>query len=98
MTPVEMTESAARAFQARVHGVKVAAVVCTLEGHRIKILTPENFRDTYAVPTDSTRLKTGVNRLVLKVTFQRGSGTKAKTHRLAFQRCPRALRAPRFTG
>src|SRR3954467_12475544 len=37
MTPVEMTESAARAFQARVHGVKVAAVVCTLEGHRIKI-------------------------------------------------------------
>ncbi len=32
------------------------------------------------------------------ITFERGSATNAKTFRLAFQRCPRALRAPRFTG
>ena len=49
-------------------------------------------------PTLSRRLRIGVHRLVATVTFQRGSGTKAKTFRLAFQRCPRALRAPRFTG
>jgi hypothetical protein len=61
-------------------------------------LTRKNFRGTYAVRIDPRRLRLGVHRLVVKVTFQRGSATKAKTFRLAFQRCPRALRAPRFTG
>jgi len=88
----------ARAFHARISGTKVARVVFILDGHRIKTLTRKNFRGTFAVRIDPRRLKIGVHRLVAKVTFQRGSGTKAKTFRLAFQRCPRALRAPRFTG
>ena len=88
----------ARAFHARIRGKKVARVVFTLDGHRIKTLSRKNFRGTYAVRIDPRRLAMGVHRLVVKVTFQRGSGTKAKTFRLAFQRCPRALRAPRFTG
>jgi hypothetical protein len=73
-------------------------VVFKLDGHRIKTLTRKNFRGTYAVRIDPRHLRLGVHRLVATVTFQRGSATKAKTYRLAFQRCPRALRAPRFTG
>ena len=88
----------ARAFHARVKGVKVAKVVFILDGHRIKTLTRKNFRGTFAVRIDPRHLKVGVHRLLATVTFQRGSATKAKTFRLAFQRCPRALRAPRFTG
>jgi hypothetical protein len=92
------TGCTARAFHARISGTKVARVVFTLDGKRLKTLTRKNFRGTYAVRIDPRRLKVGVHRLIVKVTFQRGSGTKAKTMRLAFQRCPRALRAPRFTG
>jgi hypothetical protein len=43
-------------------------------------------------------MRIGVHRLVASITFQRGSGTKAKTIRLSFQRCARKLAAPRFTG
>lgn len=88
----------AKVFRARVSGVKIAKVVFKLDGKRIKTLTRKNFRGTYAVRIDPGRLALGVHRLVAAVTFQRGSATKAKTYRLAFQRCPRALRAPRFTG
>ena len=92
------TGCTARAFHARIRGVKIAKVVFTLDGRRIQTLTRKNFRGTFAVRIDPRRLKIGVHRLIAQVTFQRGSATKAKTFRLAFQRCPRALRAPRFTG
>src|SRR4051812_31463943 len=92
------TGCVARAFRARVRGVRIERVVCKLDGHRIKTLTRKNFRGTYAVRIDPRHLRLGVHRLVATVTFQRGSATKAKTYRLASQRCPRALRAPRFTG
>jgi hypothetical protein len=92
------TGCTARAFHARVRGVRIARVVFKLDGQRIKTLTRTNFRGTYAVRIDPRHLRLGVHRLVATVTFQRGSATKAKTFRLAFQRCPRALRAPRFTG
>jgi hypothetical protein len=92
------TGCTARAFHARIRGVKVARVVFRLDGRRIKTLTRKNFRGTYAVRIDPRHLRVGVHRLVATVTFQRGSATRAKTFRLAFQRCPRALRAPQFTG
>ena len=44
------------------------------------------------------RLKIGVHRLVVNITFQAGSGTRPKTIRLSFQRCAHKLAAPRFTG
>jgi hypothetical protein len=87
-----------RVFHARVRGVKIAKVVFKLDGKRVKTLTRKNFRGTYALRIDPRHLRLGVHRLVATVTFERGSATKAKTFRLAFQRCPRALRAPRFTG
>jgi hypothetical protein len=92
------TGCTARAFHARIRGVRIAKVVFKLDGRRIKTLTRTNFRATYAVRIDPRHLRLGVHRLVATVTFQRGSATRAKTFRLAFQRCPRALRAPRFTG
>jgi len=64
----------------------------------VKVLKRANFRKTFALRIDPRRLRLGVHRLVAQVTFERGSGTKPKTFRLSFQRCPRALRAPRFTG
>jgi hypothetical protein len=92
------TGCAARAFRARVAGTKIARVVFILDGHKVTTLTRKNYRGMYAIRIDPGRLKVGVHRLIVNVTFQRGSGTKARTLRLAFQRCPRALRAPRFTG
>jgi uncharacterized repeat protein (TIGR01451 family) len=92
------TGCTARTFQARIRGLKIAKVVYTLDGRKIATVTRKNAAGSYAVRIDPRRLKIGVHRLVAKVTFQRGSGTKAKTFRLAFQRCSRALRSPRFTG
>jgi hypothetical protein len=86
------------AFHARIRGVRIGKVVFRLDGKRIKTLTRKNFRGTYAVRINPRHLRIGVHRLVATVTFQRGSATRAKTFRLSFQRCPRALRAPRFTG
>jgi hypothetical protein len=87
-----------RAFHARVAGKKIARVIFILDGKKVLTLKRTNFHKTFAIRLDPRRLSIGVHRLVAKVTFQRGSGTKAKTFRLSFQRCPRALRAPRFTG
>lgn len=64
----------------------------------MKTLTRANFRGTHALRINPHKLRLGIHRLVVSVTFKRGSGTKAKTFHLAFQRCPRTLRAPRFTG
>jgi hypothetical protein len=72
--------------------------VFKLDERRIQALTRKNFRGTYAVRIDPRHLRVGVHRPVATVALERGSAKKAKTSRLGFQRCPRALRAPRFTG
>ena len=92
------TGCTARAFRARVRGTKVARVVYILDGRVVSTLRHTNYHKTFAVRVDPRRLSLGVHRLVAQVTFRRGSGTKPKTFRLSFQRCSRALRAPRFTG
>lgn len=87
-----------RAFHARIKGTKVAKVVFTLDGKRIKTLRRTNFRKTFAVRLDPRKMRIGVHRLVATVTFQKGTGSKAKKFRLSFQRCARQIRAPQFTG
>jgi hypothetical protein len=87
-----------RPFRARLHGERVARVTFALDGNQIGSLTRTNFRGTYSVRINPRHLRLGVHRLVARVTFERGGATKGKRLRLAFQRCPRALRAPRFTG
>ena len=86
------------AFRVRVAGTKVARVVFTLDGRRVSTLTKPNFRGQFALRINPRRLKVGVHRLRVVATFERGSGTRPKTMRLSFQRCARALQAPRFTG
>ena len=86
------------AFRARVAGSKIARVVFTLDGKRLATLSKPNFRGQFAVRINPAKLKVGVHRLVATTTFERGSSTRPKTMRLSFQRCARALQAPRFTG
>jgi uncharacterized repeat protein (TIGR01451 family) len=88
----------ARAFSARVRGTKIARVVFVLDGKRLTSLTKPNSGKLFAVRINPAKLRLGVHRLVATVTFQKGSGTKAKSLRLSFQRCGRALASPRFTG
>lgn len=87
-----------RAFHARIKGTRVAKVVFTLDGKRIKTLRKVNFHKTFAVRLDPSRMRIGVHRLVATVTFQKGTGSKAKKFRLSFQRCARKVAAPQFTG
>jgi uncharacterized repeat protein (TIGR01451 family) len=89
---------ATRAFNARVKGTKVQSVTFVLDGKTIKRFTKTNASGVYAVRVDPAKLKLGVHRLVVAVTFQKGSGTKPKTMRLSFQRCGKKLVQPRFTG
>lgn len=86
------------AFNARVRGAKIAKVVFLLDGKVIKTVTKPNLAGDYLARISPAKLRIGVHRLVAKVTFQAASKTAAKTLRLSFQRCGRALALPRFTG
>jgi hypothetical protein len=39
-----------------------------------------------------------VHRLTARVVYAKSSATRAKTHKLAFQRCARPAVAPHFAG
>jgi hypothetical protein len=92
------TGCTAKAFSARVRATKVQSVTFILDGKVVKRFTKLNASGLYAVRIDPARMRIGVHRLVVNVTFQQGSGTKPKTMRLSFQRCAKKLAAPRFTG
>jgi uncharacterized repeat protein (TIGR01451 family) len=92
------TGCAARAFSARIRGTKVQTVTFVLDGKTFKRFTRTNKSGLYAVRINPAKLALGVHRLVVSVTFQKGSGTKPKTMRLSFQRCGKKLVTPRFTG
>jgi uncharacterized repeat protein (TIGR01451 family) len=92
------TGCVAKAFNARIRGSKVSRVVFTLDGKTIKVFSKNLKSGVYAVRIDPAKFRIGVHRLVAKVTFQKGTGTKAKTIRVSFQRCSKKLAQPRFTG
>jgi hypothetical protein len=92
------TGCVAKAFNARVRGTKVQSVTFVLDGKTIKRFTKTNRSGLYSVRINPKRLQIGVHRLVVSVTFQKGSGTKPKKLRLSFQRCAKKLAQPRFTG
>jgi hypothetical protein len=81
-----------------VSALLVSAIALVGASSALAVPGRARLRGTFAVRIDPCRLEVGVHRLTAQVTFQRGSATKGKTLRLSFQRCPRALRAPRFTG
>ena len=87
-----------KAFNARVRGSKIATVTFVLDGKIVKRVTNKTNASLIQLRVNPKRLKIGVHRLVVNITFQAGSGTKPKTIRLSFQRCARKLAKPRFTG
>jgi large repetitive protein len=92
------TGCTAKAFNARVRGSQIATVTFVLDGKVVK--TVKNPKSTAAIQLriNPTKLRVGVHRLVVTVTFQSSSQTKPKTMRLSFQRCTKKLVSPRFTG
>ncbi len=92
------TGCVSKVFSARVRGTKVAKVTFTLDGKVVKRYTKTIKSGIYALRVNPAKYRIGVHRLVAKITFAKGSGTKAKTLRLSFQRCAHKLTAPRFTG
>jgi uncharacterized repeat protein (TIGR01451 family) len=92
------TGCAAKAFNARVRGTKIATVTFLLDGKVVKRFKKPLASGSYALRVNPAKLRLGVHRLVANVTFQSGTGTKPKTIRLSFQRCGKKLADPRFTG
>jgi hypothetical protein len=87
-----------RAFSARMRGSKMATLTFTLDGKVVKKVKNTKNAGSIAYRVNPAKLRLGVHRLVVTVTFQSGSGTKPKTLRLSFQRCGKKLVTPRFTG
>jgi hypothetical protein len=87
-----------RAFNARIRGSKMATLTFVLDGKVVKKVTNTKNAKLVALRINPKKLRIGVHRLVVNVTFQAGSNTKPKTFRLSFQRCGKKLVAPRFTG
>ncbi len=93
------TGCTAKAFNARVRGTQLASVVFVLDGKVIKRVRVKTAKSTtVALRVNPAKLKIGVHRMVVNITFKSGSGTRPKTMRLSFQRCAKKLAAPRFTG
>jgi Thrombospondin type 3 repeat len=89
---------ASRTFTARVRGTQIKRVVFKLDGKRIGTVTKRNKAGLYALRINPAKYRIGVHRLVVTVTFNSASRTKARTLRASFQRCAHRLVAPRFTG
>jgi uncharacterized repeat protein (TIGR01451 family) len=87
-----------RAFNARIRGSKIATVTFVLDGKVVKKVKNTKNATQIAFRISPSKLRIGVHRLVVNITFQSGSGTKPKTLRLSFQRCAKKLIKPRFTG
>jgi hypothetical protein len=87
-----------RAFNARVRGSKMATVTFVLDGKVVKKVRKVGNAKLVQLRVNPRKLRIGVHRLVVTVTFQSGSATKPKTYRLSFQRCGKKLVTPRFTG
>jgi hypothetical protein len=87
-----------RTFSARVSGSKIAKVVFTIDGKRVKTLSKPNKGKSFVLSVNPRSYRVGKHRLVAKVTFTAASKTKPKTMRLTFFRCARKVAPPRFTG
>jgi hypothetical protein len=76
----------------------MATLTFSLDGKVVKKVKNTKNAKVVAFRINPKKLRVGVHRLVVTVTFQSGSATKPKTFHLSFQRCAKKLVAPRFTG
>jgi hypothetical protein len=85
-----------QAFRARVTGRSIAAVAFYVDGKLVKNITGK--RSVYRMTVKPGRYGFGRHKVVARVKFVAGSGTRARRLPLTFRRCARAVVAPRFTG
>ncbi len=84
-------------FNATVRGSRIARVTFFRDGKRIKTITAKPGQRTFKVSVRPSNAR-GVHRVTARVEFETGSGTRARTLRLSYQRCARQVVRPRFTG
>jgi len=84
------------AFRVSARGRSIAAVAFYLDGKLVKNMTGE--RAAYRMKIRPGRLGSGRHRLVARMTFTTGSGTRARVSALTFPRCAQDAVVPRFTG
>jgi hypothetical protein len=85
-------------FSARVRGKNMQRIVFLLDGKRVKAVASPRSNRSYSYRVNAAKLTLGGHTIAARVIFRAGSGTRAKTIRLSFQRCAKQLRAPSFTG
>ena len=95
---IAATGCQARTFSAGVRGSQIARVVFKVDGKKVATVTKRNAKGLYALRINPAKYNVGVHRVVVTVTFNAASRTKARTLRASFQRCGNRLIAPRFTG
>ena len=88
------TGCAGKAFNAVVRGRGIARVVFYVDGKRVAVKRGSNVK----LRVDPRRMRVGVHRLVAVVHFSAPSRMAPRRIVRSFQRCARALQAPRFTG
>jgi hypothetical protein len=85
-----------QAFKASVRGRSIAGVTFYVDGKLAKKFT--GTRWVYTIKVNPRRYGFGRHRVVARVTFVAGSGSKARRLPLTFRRCAQGTVAPRFTG
>jgi len=85
-----------RAFRASVRGRSIASVAFFVDGKLAKRIT--GTRSVYSIEVNPRRYGFGRHRVVARVQFVAGSGTRARRLPLTFRRCAQGTIAPRFTG
>jgi hypothetical protein len=84
--------------KATVSGRHIKSVTFTLDGKRRARISAATGRKRFTITLHRSALDKGVHRLTARVVYAKSSATRAKTHKLAFQRCARAAVAPNFAG
>ena len=80
-------------FVARVTGPQIVRVVFSVDGRRVRTLS----RRPFSLRIDPRSFRAGAHSVSARITFEPGTGNRARTLRRTFLRC-RAAVAPRFTG
>jgi len=85
------TGCVARAFNARIRGLKIQRVMFFVDGRYMKALTKPT-KGAFSLRVDVNKFRIGAHTVTARITFATSSRTKNKTLRLSFQRCAAQLR------
>jgi hypothetical protein len=80
-----------------VRGRRIARVTFYRDGKRIKTINARRGQRAFKIQISPANT-VGVHRVSARIRFRAGSGTRARTLRLSYQRCRKQAVRPRFTG